>query len=115
MVTGKGKKSTDITLEQYEIGDLFEKVETGSITGSVKLAGISAVLKYFEIKPEEAYYVGDAPTDITAARQAGVRMISAAWAETAEIEKLKKLNPDYIFATIREFAKFCNTVPAISE
>jgi len=115
MVTGKGKKSTDITLEQYEIGDLFEQVETGSITGSVKLAGISSVLQYFEIKQEEAYYVGDAPTDITAARQAGVRMISAAWAETAEIEKLKNLKPDYIFSTIPEFAEFCKTIPRISE
>jgi len=115
MVTGKGKKSTDITLEQYEIGDLFEQVETGSITGSVKLAGMSAVLKNFEIKPEEAYYVGDAPTDITAARQAGVRMISAAWAQTAEIEKLKNLKPDYIFSTIPEFGEFCKTIPRISE
>ena len=110
MVTGKGKKSTDITLEQYEIRDLFEQVETGSITGSVKLAGIAAVLKNFEIKPEAAYYVGDAPTDITAARQAGVRMISAAWAKTAEIEKLKNLKPDYIFSTIHEFAEFCKSV-----
>lgn len=74
------------------------------------MAGIAAVLKNFEIKPEEAYYVGDAPTDITAARQAGVSMISAAWAKTAEIEKLKNLKPDYIFSTIHEFAEFCKSV-----
>jgi phosphoglycolate phosphatase/pyrophosphatase PpaX len=107
MVTGKGKKSTDITLEYFEITDLFECIETGSINGSRKSEGISCVLNYFKIKPEEAYYIGDAPSDIVASQQVGVRIISAAWADGVDLEELKRLKPDKLMFTIKEFAEFC--------
>lgn len=107
MVTGKGKKSTDITLEHFEIADLFEWIETGSISGNRKCDGISCVLNHFKIKPEEAYYIGDAPSDIVAARQVGVRMISAAWSEMINLGELKRLKPDKLFGTIKEFDEFC--------
>ena len=33
----------------------------------------------------------------------GVPVVAAAWADTAEPEKLKELNPDELFYTIRDF------------
>jgi phosphoglycolate phosphatase/pyrophosphatase PpaX len=110
MVTGKGRKSTDITLEQFEIAGLFEWVETGSIKGGRKAEGITYVIEHFNIKPEEAYYIGDAPSDIMAARQAGVGMISAAWSDMVEVDELEKLKPDKLFRTIEEFKVFCKLI-----
>jgi len=106
MVTGKGPKSVDITLEQFEMVDLFEYIEAGSISGNRKCEGITSVIEHFNINPEEAYYVGDAPNDILAARAAGVKIISAAWADMVYVEELERLKPDKLFRTIKELEAF---------
>jgi len=106
MVTGKGNKSVDITLEQFGMSGLFECIETGSIRGSRKRDGIACVIEYLNINPNEAYYIGDAANDIIAARNAGVGIISAAWADMLCVDELKKLKPDKLFRTIEEFDEF---------
>lgn len=106
MVTGKGRKSTDITLEQFEMIGLFDYIETGSINGNRKCEGITRVMEHFNISPEESYYIGDTTADIISARKAGVGIISAAWADTACTEMLKSLKPDKLFITIKEFDEF---------
>lgn len=110
MVTGKGRKSAEITLEQFEIVDLFEWIEAGSIKGNRKCEGITCVIERFNIKPKEAYYIGDAPSDIMAARQAGVGIISAAWSGMVEVDELEELKPDKLFRTIEEFEAFCKII-----
>ena len=106
MVTGKGRKSVDITLEQFGMVGLFECIEAGSINGARKREGITCVIEHFNINPEEAYYIGDAPNDIIAARDAGVGIISAAWADMLCVEEIKRLKPDKLFRTIKEFEEF---------
>ena len=104
MVTGKGKYSTEITLQKFNIADFFEKIETGHPNGPRKTEGIKSVLDCFiDIRKEEIIYVGDAPNDIIASKQAGISVASAAWADTAEPKKLIELNPDQIFYTIEDF------------
>lgn len=106
LVTGKGAKSTAITLSKYGMESLFDAVETGSPSGPRKVEGIENVLKKFGLKPQEAIYVGDAPSDIVSARTANISSIAAAWADTADIQQLKKLNPDELFFTIKNFRTF---------
>lgn len=105
MVTGKGKYSTVISLKQFELESYFEFIETGMPSGPRKPEGIALVLSNFSnIDKAEIIYVGDAPSDITASRKVGVPVVAAAWAETAEPETLKELQPDEIFYTIAEFS-----------
>ncbi len=105
MVTGKGRHSTDISLEQFGIGKYFEAIETGISTGPRKAEGIQNILDLFEdIRKEEIIYVGDAPSDIIASRKVGIPVVAAAWAETAEPEKLKELYPDMLFDNISDFS-----------
>ena len=52
--------------------------------------------------PSEAVYVGDSPSDVTAARQAGVAMVGAAWAETTDRELLAAEKPDSLPTTVGE-------------
>ena len=96
MVTGKGKQSTDISLKHFELTHFFELIETGSSTGARKAEGIELILDWLKgIKKEEVVYVGDAPSDIIASRKVGISVVAAAWADTAEPEKLielKKMN-----------------------
>lgn len=105
MVTGKGKYSTAISLKHFGLTHFFEVIETGSPNGPRKTEGIQAILnKVKNINGREVVYVGDAPSDILACRRAGVPVVAAAWAETAEPEKLKELKPDEIFFTVEDFS-----------
>lgn len=106
MVTGKGEKSTAITLSKYKISNLFDAVETGSISGPRKAEGIKNILERFELTPQEAIYVGDAPGDIIAAREASIKIISASWSNTIDNTKLKELRPDEIFYNIEDFKTY---------
>jgi phosphoglycolate phosphatase-like HAD superfamily hydrolase len=105
MVTGKGKHSTEISLEQFGIAQYFEAIETGIASGPRKAEGIQNILDLFkDIHKNEVIYVGDAPSDITASRKVGVPVVAAAWAESAEPANLKKLLPDMFFDNIKDFS-----------
>lgn len=107
MVTGKGKYSTLISLKYFALTHFFEVIETGSPNGARKAEGIQHILKTLgNIKRNEVVYVGDAPSDIIACREVGVPVVAAAWAETAEPEKLKELKPDEIFFSIKDFSNW---------
>jgi len=107
LVTGKGKHSTAISLRQFGMEGLFEIIETGSITGPRKADGIRDVLnRWNDFETQEVLYVGDAPSDIVACKQVGIPVVAAAWAATAEPEKLIVLAPDRIFYNIDEFASW---------
>ncbi|RNL51688.1 HAD family hydrolase [Pedobacter jejuensis] len=104
MVTGKGLHSTNISLEQFGIAKYFQAIETGISTGPRKAEGMNSILDLFKhIPKQEVIYVGDAPSDINASREVGIRVVAAAWAETAEPEKLKKLYPDMLFEDVSAF------------
>lgn len=106
LVTGKGERSAKITLDLFGIGSYFEVIETGSPQGPRKVQGIQNVLNQLGISPADSIYVGDAPSDITASREAGVPIVSAAWADTADIEQLEMLQPDKLFTTIQAFLQY---------
>ena len=104
MVTGKGGHSTAISLRQFNLLSYFELLQTGSPAGPRKAQGIQLILDQWSgIEKQEVLYVGDAPSDITACRKAGIPIAAAAWAATAEPEKLMALHPDYLFYTIPDF------------
>lgn len=105
MVTGKGKYSTGISLKQFTMEHFFEFIETGSPNGPRKADGIKTILdQYDDIEKDEVIYVGDTTGDITASRKAGIPVIAAAWAASAEPEKLIELKPDEIFYNINDFS-----------
>jgi phosphoglycolate phosphatase/pyrophosphatase PpaX len=106
IVTGKGRQSADITLRRYGMDGLFDAIEAGSPNGPRKPEGLKALLKKFNLSADEAVYVGDAPSDITAASEAGMPIISAAWASTAETDVLKKMNPNATFESVESFEKY---------
>lgn len=107
MVTGKGERSTSISLRYFELTHFFEIIETGLPKGPRKAEGIQLILDCWnDLRNEEVIYVGDAPSDIMASRKAGIPVVAAAWADTAEPEKLKELKPNELFYTIKEFSNW---------
>lgn len=104
LVTGKGKRSADISMERLDLAKYFDDFEYGWVHGVRKAEAIRAMLGRHGIAVDEAVYVGDYPSDVTAAREAGVRMAAVAWAGTAEPGKLLALRPDWVFYSIEEFS-----------
>lgn len=100
LVTGKGAKSLAISLEHLDLQDAFEQVRTGSPWGLNKVTGLKEVLDSFGISPQEALYIGDMPSDVTAAREVGMPVCAAAWCPGTDAATLLKQRPDYFCASV---------------
>ncbi|RYC67721.1 HAD family hydrolase [Spirosoma sordidisoli] len=104
LVTGKGPQSTAISLRYFKLSHYFDFIETGWIHGPRKVDGIRSILSQWpDINTGQVWYVGDAPSDILASRQAGISVVSAAWAETTNVEELRALQPDQLFISTDAF------------
>ncbi len=110
LVTGKGQVCCNISLEKLGLERCFSDRMFGDETRNNKAESIIKLLEKYNVKKDEFYYVGDAPTDITACREAGVTCLSAAWSDGADIENLKKNNPDYVFYNIASLKAFLESI-----
>ena len=106
LITGKGEKSCRITLEQFGMQDLFCSVKTGAEDRPNKAEAIGELLHDCHLAKDEFYYVGDAVSDVTACRKAGVTCLSAAWGTTADIRGLEEANPSNVFFSIGDLSHF---------
>lgn len=106
LITGKGQKSCNISLNKLKLENCFSEIMVGDETHHNKAESISKLLEKYSVKKDEFYYIGDAPSDIMVCREVGVPCLSAAWSNSADIEKLKEINPDFIFYNISDLITF---------
>jgi len=109
IVTGKSRESAEISLKYYALNGYFEAVETGSLERSVKKDCIKKVVKRWQVPLEQVLYIGDAPSDVTIARSAGVCPISVAWADTAETSQLEERQPCAVFERVEDFRNWLSS------
>lgn len=102
LIAGKGEKACAITLEKFGLMDRFCDIETGLENRLNKTEAIHGLLERYNLQKEEFYYVGDAVSDITASRNAGVICLSAAWGTPADLTELREMNAGRIFFTIKQ-------------
>ncbi|TDQ08217.1 HAD family hydrolase [Pedobacter metabolipauper] len=103
MVTGKGLRSTRLSLKQFDLEPYFEVMETGSPEGPNKINGIRNILTRLNADITTSIYVGDAPSDIKYCKEVGIPIAAAAWATTTNAKELQALNPDWLFYSVEEF------------
>lgn len=106
VVTGKGPQSADLSLRAWGLEDRFTYVEAGAPHGNIKEENMAKVLREWGIDATHVVSVGDAPSDVTAARVAGIPAAGAAWASTADAARLAREQPDAIFTTVGDFASW---------
>ncbi|TWI45841.1 phosphoglycolate phosphatase-like HAD superfamily hydrolase [Pseudoduganella flava] len=99
LVTGKGAGSTRLSLRRFGL-DLFDVIETGSPHGSRKAEALRHTLAQWDVPAAAAVYIGDAPTDVTIARDVGLAAVAAAWAGTAEVDALQATAPDLLATSV---------------
>ena len=107
LFTGKGKRTTAVTLRALGMDGLFDLLVTGDDVGEHKPSaeGIRKVLSAFGLTPDSALMVGDSAGDIAAARGAGVPVASVAWDAYART-KAGLPGADHTFGSVPEFATF---------
>lgn len=103
IVTGKGPHSAAISLRVLGLADAFERVEAGSANGNIKPANMRRVVEDWGLDPSTIACLGDAPSDIRAAREIGAAPLAAAWATTADFASLQALGPQQTFRRVDEF------------
>jgi pyrophosphatase PpaX len=82
IVTGKGSQSAEITMRILGLNRWIDILEPGFAFKADKPYSIKKVLDRFQIRPDQAAYVGDTPYDMQASYEAGLLPIGAAWAKS---------------------------------
>jgi pyrophosphatase PpaX len=96
VMTGKGRRTADITLDALGWHGLFDSVVTGEDVVNQKPAPDGPLLAAQEmgVAPERCAFVGDFPADVVAGRAAGMLTVAAAW-ENHDEEALRASNADF--------------------
>ncbi|MGD6796012.1 HAD family hydrolase [Metabacillus indicus] len=81
IVTGKARRSLDISLTLLRMNDLFDVIITGDDVKSPKPhpEGINKALKQLNIDNFNAVFIGDSDADILAGKEANVYTIGVHW------------------------------------
>ncbi len=104
IVTGKARRSLDISLESLKMNNLFDVIVTGDDVTMPKPhpEGIHKALVQLDIKNNEAIFLGDSDADIQAGKEAGVPTIGVQWLPNYQTLEFR-VQPDQTFSSINEF------------
>ena len=105
--TGKGRTSALITLNEHGLTEYFDLIVSGDDVSNHKPSpeGIIKFLNKNNLNPSDVLMIGDAPSDITAAKEAGVKIASVVWDSYSE-DEVRKLNGNNIFHTVDELRDY---------
>ncbi len=103
LFTGKGHRTTAITLEAIGMADLFDLVVSGSdvVLHKPHPEGIHRVIDRFGLSRDRVLMVGDALSDIRASRAAGVRVAAVLW-DCLDPDRVLAAGADLVFHTVTE-------------
>ena len=108
--TGKGRRTTLITLRALKIEGYFDLVVSGSDVANHKPhpEGIRLFLERYALPPGEVLMIGDSAGDMKAARGAGVTPVAALW-DTYDRDRVLGASPAYAFETVRDLSGWIRT------
>ncbi|MDR8415245.1 HAD-IA family hydrolase [Nonomuraea sp. 3-1Str] len=86
-----------------EVRELFDVFLCHNDTGGKKDVGIRHALAHMQIPSQQAFFVGDSPSDMRAARKAGVKSVGVLWGFSSE-EELKRSPSDILLESPMEIS-----------
>lgn len=105
IITGRSETTCSISMELLGLGKYFRRFFYGSPERNDKTAQLLQLMQEEGLKADELIYIGDAVSDAAASHRADVRCLSAAWAKSARIEELEKINPGFVFRSVADMQK----------
>ncbi|MEO8230789.1 MAG: HAD family hydrolase [Ignavibacteriota bacterium] len=105
--TGKGRTSALITLDELGLTNYFDMIVSGDDVENHKPSpeGILMFLTKHNFGTSEVLMIGDAPSDIIAAKECGVEIASVVW-DSYAVDEVRKLNSTNIFHTVDELRSY---------
>jgi HAD superfamily hydrolase (TIGR01509 family) len=105
--TGKGRLSSEITLEKIGIINDFDMIVTGDDIKGHKPSpeGVDVFVNRYNLNRERVLLIGDAPPDVKAAKATGIKIASVLWDSYAK-EEVLKMGSDFYFDTVEELSTF---------
>ncbi len=103
VISSNETASINEALKLYNFDGIFQEI-LGSDFMFSKKEKILYVIKKYQVKPEDIYYIGDTIGDIKEGKQAGVRTVGVTWGWHDKI-KMAASNPDYLFDDPQELLK----------
>lgn len=106
MATYKPMKPTMRIIEYFELENLFDDIYGIDKFGKhiTKTQMLNDIVTKYGLKKSETVMIGDAHTDVIAAREAGVTGIGALWGYGKDKSELTK-NSDYTLKSIKDLEK----------
>lgn len=102
LITGKGEKSCQISLEKLGLTNTFDEVLCGSEKAPNKKERMEYLISRYQIPKEQFCYVGDTKEDIEACQELGVTCLSAAWQKSSLSFILEEKNPHHVFYHVED-------------
>ena len=103
VLTNSGKKAAMEALRRADLLDCFEFILTRDETDAMKPRpeGLAKAVSLLGLSPSSVSYVGDSPYDISAARLAGVKVISVA-SGNYSIDRLQREGADHVISSVAD-------------
>jgi HAD superfamily hydrolase (TIGR01509 family) len=104
LVTNNGRVGTEMTLNRYGLGGLFDAVVTRDDSDEMKPEAypVLKVLEIMHASPEETVLVGDGVIDIMAAKAAGLVAAVAVPTGPFTSTRLIEAEPDYLLGSVND-------------
>ena len=93
-------------MECLNMGHYFSAFQYGSPEKNDKCGHLLKLLADTGLKSDEILYIGDAVSDVTACKAANVKCLAAAWASSARVEELEKINPGLVFRSVDDLKTY---------
>jgi phosphoglycolate phosphatase-like HAD superfamily hydrolase len=113
LVTGKGPRSLDISLQRMPLRSYFDTIATGGLRTNTKAVSIAAAVAGWGLDPSQVAYVGDTVSDMRQSRIAGVIPLAAAWSPNMESggrAALEAEQPEAIFGHPAQLTEWVNSL-----
>ena len=110
ILTGRSEITCQISMEVLDMGKYFTSFQYGSPEKNDKTGHLLKLLREKSLAPEELLYIGDAVSDAEASIRAGVKCLCAAWAKTARIAELEKINPGLVFTSVQDMQDYIDSL-----
>jgi pyrophosphatase PpaX len=107
IVTGKARRSLDISIDCLGLNNFFDVLITGEDVEFPKPhpEGIFKALEQLNVSHREAVFLGDSDADIMAGKQANVYTIGVQWLPNYQTMEFS-VQPDEVYSNINEFLPF---------
>lgn len=110
IVTGKARRSLDISLKALQMEHFFDAIITGDDVAQPKPdpEGLFKALAILDVRPQEAMFIGDSDADIQAGISANVLTVGVHWLPDYQTLEFA-VAPNSSYRTVAEFMESLET------